>query len=1280
MDSTPHKVIANRFEIHHLAGAGGMGAVYRARDRQTGGWVALKLMSDESHSWQESERFLREAQILSELRHPAIVSYVAHGRALPGSGQPFLAMEWLEGESLASRLSTSPLAIPEAALLLRRVAEALAVAHKRGIVHRDIKPSNLFLRNGQLEQVTLLDFGIARRRAAAQSLALSITHGGEILGTPEYMSPEQARGEPEVGPAADIFSLGCVIYQCLSGKPPFRAGNAAAALAKILLETPRPIQDVRKGIPEVIADLLGRMLAKDAARRPADASELLAELSGIGPLPMHERISGSFIIVPPPGPPATTEAEQQLFCVVLAAPGTMGEPTQSRAVLTRDLGRYGAQVEWLLDESVVVTCTGEGSAIDQAARAGRCALLIKEHWPDSEVVLATGRGVSVGQIPMGEVIDRATHLLSMRLTASTSSSEDGQAGAWLDDLSAGLLGRRFGVHRRPNGWVLVSERLRLDQSQRLLGKPTPCVGREQELFALEAHLAGCIENSRASAVLVIGPPGMGKSRLRREFVHRWQSKADPLATVETLIGQADPMASATPYSLLSVGLRRLSGVTGSESPEDQKLKLKRRLGRNLSRFDAQQTVEFLAELCGVPLSANPSSAVVAARRDAWRLQSGILNAFLRFLRAELEISPIVWILEELQWADAMSVELIDVALRELAERPFMVLALARPEVRDIYPRLWGEHRQELVLQGLSRKASERLVRGALKGQIDGELVNRITEQAAGNPLFLEELIRASTEGKGDAVPETVLAMLQARLARLAPEARRILRLASVYGQTFRLSDIGAFLSNEMDERSLDIWLDVLLSGELIEAVGEGDGVGRGQFHFRHALLRDAAYSLLSNEDQVHAHCLAARHLEKEGGAAAQYRWALAALEKQLDSPQQRRRQVELLLELVRVSRGREPIDNNLARLTKANGLLQSIRGDDAHENDELLETHLRYWSGIINYDGNQMQDAIGHFEAVIEQNLRDVGGQNMLMLPASLLGRVYAVQGHFGRALWLLEKLSPLLREDPSQLDGQLVISIAVLGYSLVASGECRRGLEIAQRAVEIAAQRGDPSLGAACYGPYAMALLLAGQLLRAVQELRVGIALAEQSGSLLHLYINLAVCAVGQSRLGYHEPASENMSRSEAVARQLGGGAPARGLMMSDIHLVLRAELALNRGQPEQTLTLVEEGLQLARRTGNIYASALAHRLRAQALSTLGNSSWEAIQESLASSLSSFQAGQGAIEVARTHAVWGTLSCMRGHDEEARSHLRAASEQFVRSGFDAELAAVQAALRTLSS
>ena len=191
-------------------------------------------------------------------------------------------------------------------------------------------------------------------------------------------------------------------------------------------------------------------------------------------------------------------------------------------------------------------------------------------------------------------------------------------------------------------------------------------------------------------------------------------------------------------------------------------------------------------------------------------------------------------------------------------------------------------------------------------------------------------------------------------------------------------------------------------------------------------------------------------------------------------------------------------------------------------------------------------------------------------------------------------------------------------------------------------------------------------------------VALAEQSGSLLHLYINLAVCAVGQSRLGYHEPASENMSRSEAVARQLGGGAPARGLMMSDIHLVLRAELALNRGQPEQTLNLVEEGLQLARRTGNIYASALAHRLRAQALSTLGSSPWETIQESLATSLSSFQAGQGAIEVARTHAVWGTLSCMRGHDEEARSHLRAASEQFVRSGFDAELAAVQAALRVL--
>src|SRR5580658_5759950 len=151
-------VYNGRFEIERLAGAGGMGTVYRAIDRQTGGPVALKVINA-GQSPEVAERFQRETALLAELRHPGIVRFVASG--VTPDGQAYLVMEWLEGESLVGRLARGTLSVPEVIALGRRVAEALSVAHVRGVVHRDLKPANLFLPEGDLARVVILDFGIA---------------------------------------------------------------------------------------------------------------------------------------------------------------------------------------------------------------------------------------------------------------------------------------------------------------------------------------------------------------------------------------------------------------------------------------------------------------------------------------------------------------------------------------------------------------------------------------------------------------------------------------------------------------------------------------------------------------------------------------------------------------------------------------------------------------------------------------------------------------------------------------------------------------------------------------------------------------------------------------------------------------------------------------------------------------------------------------------------------------------------------------------------------------
>src|SRR5262249_48103184 len=150
-------------------------------------------------------------------------------------------------------------------------------AHEHRVVHRDIKPSNLFLRDGQVERVMVLDFGIARRTTLSQAM----TRTGVVLGTPGYMAPEQARGAVDVTPAADVFSLGCVLFECLAGKPPFAAEHMMAVLSRIFFDEPPELRRVRPELPEAIDVLLGQMLAKDPSDRLPDAAGVRAALDAL---------------------------------------------------------------------------------------------------------------------------------------------------------------------------------------------------------------------------------------------------------------------------------------------------------------------------------------------------------------------------------------------------------------------------------------------------------------------------------------------------------------------------------------------------------------------------------------------------------------------------------------------------------------------------------------------------------------------------------------------------------------------------------------------------------------------------------------------------------------------------------------------------------------------------------------------------------------------------------------------------------------------------------------
>ncbi len=264
--------VGSNYHIDAEIGRGGMAVVYRAVDAHLHRTVAIKVLPpDVAFNSDVRTRFIREAQTAAQLNHPNIVSIysVDDQDGVAGGGLVYFVMAYIDGESLGVRLAREGAwPIDRTVRVLRDVADALAYAHARGVVHRDIKPDNILIdRASGRPMVT--DFGIAR--AAAGETRLTAT--GVAVGTPAYMSPEQAVGEREVDGRSDLYSLGVVGYQMLAGETPFKAANTPAMLVKHVSERPRPVRERRPEVPKYIADAIDRALAKRPEDRWADASE-----------------------------------------------------------------------------------------------------------------------------------------------------------------------------------------------------------------------------------------------------------------------------------------------------------------------------------------------------------------------------------------------------------------------------------------------------------------------------------------------------------------------------------------------------------------------------------------------------------------------------------------------------------------------------------------------------------------------------------------------------------------------------------------------------------------------------------------------------------------------------------------------------------------------------------------------------------------------------------------------------------------------------------------------
>ena len=281
--------LADRYTIERELGRGGMATVYLAEEKKHGRKVAIKVLRAEITAALGTERFLREIGIAAQLSHPHIVPLIDSGEA---GGLLYYVQPHVPGGSLRERLlQHRPLAIKDALRIAQEVGAGLDFAHRKGFVHRDVKPENILFADGH---AVLADFGVARACCDADESTgrAPVTEVGIAVGTPEYMSPEQASGEADLGTASDVYSLACVVYEMLAGEPPFSGAGPRAIMAKHVTERPRPIRGLRPDVPPTLQQALTRALEKNPEERFTTAAEFVTALvtgEGTGRAPVTTR-------------------------------------------------------------------------------------------------------------------------------------------------------------------------------------------------------------------------------------------------------------------------------------------------------------------------------------------------------------------------------------------------------------------------------------------------------------------------------------------------------------------------------------------------------------------------------------------------------------------------------------------------------------------------------------------------------------------------------------------------------------------------------------------------------------------------------------------------------------------------------------------------------------------------------------------------------------------------------------------------------------------------------
>lgn len=1181
--------LSDRYEILEELGRGGMGVVHRARDLRLDREVALKFLPGFEEGDVARQRFLQEARAAAALDHPNVCTIHEIGEA--PDGRLFISMPLYAGETLKRRLSRGAMSWHEAVDVALQVAWGLDRAHRAGIIHRDIKPGNLLLTEEGVAKI--LDFGIAKTRDA------TLADEGALLGTPAYMSPEQACGE-RVDRRSDLWSLGAVLFEMLTGDPLFSGGDVRAIVSAIGADAPVPLGKLRGTAPAPVLRVVERLLARNPAERPPSAgalAELLEQVAEPSPeaegdppdegglAPEGERRRATVVAVRLAGYPSLLER--------LDPDELDGRMARLREAARDVAQRHGGALHEFVEDRLVLVFGVPRTREDDPLRAAHAALELR--------TMAELGAERPGEEPLALRIGAATGTLVARPAGSGSPAYRLAGGPpeaagrlaeaappgeiWLDPETG--KGAKGALTLEPAGSVALGEEGVSVEAIRIGSSPddaapgvrsspvrlTRYTGREAELSTLTA----AFDRARAGEgqlVTVVGEAGMGKSRLLLELRRRLEEGA-----ARVLRGQCQSYGRTGPYHpFVEVVLQLLRvGSTDTDTREERIVTALRELNPELERF-----IPFYLHLLSVP---SEEFALPRGLRGE-QFRAGMREALAALLNLACRIEPLILLLEDWHWVDEASRELLKHVAGGVEAHPLLVVVTLRPG----FGMAWdGADPGGLVrLRSLARDQSARFIEDVLGAvEVPEEVASAVHERAGGNPFFLEELCvslqeagmlsvvegRATLSGSPQRLhlPGTIQGVIRTRLDRLPFETREVVRSAAVLGRDFSLSLLARM---GPDRYALDRSLDHLISRGTLQEV---QVVPERRFRFKHALTQEVAYDTLLQHQRVALHERAGRamvelHPNRLSEDAPRLAYHFSRAERWMEAVRHG---------LVAADRAREL--NELADaqqiLEEVDGWLSRLPADRARQE---LEVKALLWQEevceTLGLRGRQ-QELLDRVIALLDQGT----DRRLLAEVLRRRGDVYTLIRRFPEAEKALTSALEVAREigDPT-LQGTVLRSF---GLTCWHQDRADDGLAYIDEALRLDRERGDRDAIATDLSNRAQILKSRGDLGETLACLEEAQRMLDGVGSDLKKAYVLHNLGIAYRETGNMESALVCLTQAVELAK--GRHLP----VQQAFHLTTIAHIHLTENRIEEAVSTYEEAIAVSRRSH--YAEGLAHSLR---------------------------------------------------------------------------------------